>query len=66
MFDWVLNMPLPLDGCYFHGLSSLCVYIVVPECLKDVVSRLQCTLMGSILAGIKFGEFGEFWLNLPT
>ena len=42
MFDWVLNTPLPLDGYYLRGLSSLCVHIVVPECFKDVVSRLQC------------------------
>ena len=42
MLDWVLNMPLPFDGYYLRGLSSPCVHIVVPECFKDVVSRLQC------------------------
>ena len=40
MFDWVLDMPLPLD--YLRGLSSLCVHIIFPECFKDVISRLQC------------------------
>ena len=44
MFDRVLNTPLPLD-IYLnnnYNLSSLDVHIVVPECLKDVVSRLRC------------------------
>ena len=33
-------MPLHLDSYYLHGLSSLYVYIVVPECCKNVVSIL--------------------------
>ena len=37
MFDLALNVPLPLDGYYFHGLSSFYVHIVVPECFKDAL-----------------------------
>ena len=22
LLDWAINTPLPLDGCYLHGLSS--------------------------------------------
>ena len=39
MFDWVLNTPLLLDGYYLHGLSSLYVHPVVPECFKNEFSR---------------------------
>ena len=43
MFDWVLNMPLFIDGYYLHGLTSLYVHMFVPECFKNVVSRSQCS-----------------------
>ena len=39
MFGWVLNTLLPLDGYYLHGLNSLYLHIVVPECYKTLVSR---------------------------
>ena len=42
MFDWFPNTPLLIDGYYLHGLSSIYVHVVAPECLKKVVSRLQC------------------------
>jgi len=32
----------------------------------DAKRTLYITLMGLILAGIKFGEFGEFWQNSPN
>ena len=43
MFDRVLNTPLPLDSYLNnnYNLRNLYVHIVVPECLKDVVSRLR-------------------------
>ena len=41
MFDWVLNMPLFLGGYYLHGLNTLYVLIVVPECFKDLVEMQQ-------------------------
>ena len=43
MFDWVLNTPLFLDGYNLHGRSSLYVRSFVPGCLKNVVSRSQCS-----------------------
>ena len=43
MFGWVVNTPLPLDGYYLHGVSILYADIVVRECFKDVILRLQCS-----------------------
>ena len=34
MFDWVLNTPLPLDGYYLRGLSSLCVHTIFQNVSK--------------------------------
>ena len=40
-FDWVLNTTVSWWDYCLRGLSSLYVYVIVPECFKNVVSRSQ-------------------------
>ena len=41
VFKWILNFPLSLDGYCLHGLNSLFVLIVVPECFKNLIEMQQ-------------------------
>ena len=43
MFDWALNMSLFIDGYCLHGLTNFYVYMFVPECFKNGVSRSHCS-----------------------
>ena len=41
VFKWILNLSLSLDGYCLHGLNSLFVLIVVPECFKNLIEMQQ-------------------------